>query len=410
MKLSLRSTKTTILILSLLISASQIYAQDSNSAAKVLWQKEFGCGEGISCAPHEARINTAGNSLFITGTSFRPKTYTDGKFWLWEIDQNDGNEIRRNVLKETAEARSSTIGYGAWFAKGLKVTDDGKIYTVGKFEGSGSEQSFMRADREHATRVIKPVYDRSLDEGKNLIWRMIDLPDSNFFLIGRDKKDKALVIKVDAEGDRLWKRTYEAGKLSFFSDGVAIGEKGDFVIVGWSSASGGEKALAEPTSVRILKCNAEGEKLSEVTFPGGSPFPDKQPQICQLDSGNFAVAYDKSEDLRAADHIVRTYNSDLELLWEKQIVECQGSTPSYFRIESIPGGDFVVANCTNLSDINVYKYDEKGNQVSFISLEKAGAFGNFSLACTKDNVFIVLPSIPVSPPYVMKVKIIAIEL
>jgi len=399
-----------ILTLFLFVNTGQIYSQDSNSAPKVLWQKEYGCGEGISCAPHEIHINKAGNSLFITGTSFIPKTYTDGKFWLWEINQNDGNEIRRNVLKETVEARSSTIGYGAWFAKGLKVTDDGKIYTVGKFEGSGSEQFFMRADREHSTRVIKPVYDRSLDEGKNLIWRMIDLPDGNFFLIGRDKKDKALVIKVDVEGNRLWKRTYEADKLSFFSDGVAIGEKGDFVIVGWSSASGGEKALAEPTSVRILKCNAEGEKLSEVTFPGGSPFPDKQPQICQLDSGNFAVAYDKSEDLRAADHIVRTYNSDLELLWEKQIIESQGNYPSYFSIESIPGGDFVVANCTNLSDINVYKYDEKGNRVSFVSLNKVGAFGKFSLACTNGKVFIVLPNIPVSPPYVMKVKVIAIEL
>jgi len=408
MKTLTRSIKIFILILSLFVNTSQIYAQDSNSVLKVLWQKEFSGGEGISCIPHEARIGTAGNSLFITGTSFRPKTYTDGKFWLWEIGQNDGNEIRRNVLKETTKDRSSAIGIGAWVAKGLKVTNDGKIYTVGKF--GDSTQSFLKTNRDGTSISVKSVYDSSLDEGDNTIWRMIDLPDGNFFLIGRDRNSKSLVIKVDAEGNRLWKRTYEAGKISLFTDCVPVGNKGDFVIVGWSSETGGERAIEELTDIRILKCNADGEKMSEVTFPGGSPGGHKSPQICQLDPGNFVVAYDKDATVMGTDYAIKVFNPSLEMLWEKPMAKSEGRMPLYFKIKAISGGGFVAAHCVNMYNIRVYKYDNDGNEIGKVFMDQINGFGDFSLECSEDKVFIVLPTIPENREYITKVKVIAIEL
>ena len=408
MKTIARSIKTTILILLLPVNASQIYAQDTNSAPKVLWQKEFGCGEGTSCAPHEARINTAGNSLFITGTSFRPKTYTDGKFWLCEIDQNDGNEIRRNVIKEATKASSASVGYGSWVAKGLKVTSDGKIYTVGKF--GDSTQSFLKTNREGTNISVKSVYDSGLDEGNNTIWRMIDLPDGNFLLIGRDRNSKALVIKLDAEGDRLWKKTYGAGKPSFFTDCVSVGSKGDFVIVDWSSETGGEQSLTELTDIRVLKCNANGEKMSEITFPGGSPSGQKFPQICQLDSGNFAVAYDKGTTLMSTDYYIKVFSPVFELLREKPMAKSENSQPVYFHIRTVPGGGFVAAHCVNLRNIRVYKYDKDGNEIGKVFMDQINGFGDFSLECSEDKVFIVSTTIPENREYITKVNVIAIEL
>jgi hypothetical protein len=411
MKTLTRSTKIFILILFLFLNTSQIYAQGSNSIPRVLWQKEFVCAEGISCTPHEIRIATADNNLFITGMSFRQNTNDEGKFWLWEIDQN-GNEIKRDVFKETTETGSATVGFGAWMERGLKVANDRTIYTVGKF--GDSTQSFLKTNREGTNISVKSVYDSSLDEGNNKIWKIIDLPDGNFFLVGSDKNSKALVIKIDAEGNRLWKKTYEAGKLSFFSDCVPVGNKGDFVIVGWSLKTGGKRAIEELTDIRILKCNANGEKMSEITFPGGSIGGNKFPQICQLDSGNFIVAYDKGTTLTSVDYHIKTFSSSLSPLWEKQMAKSEKNQLLFFHIKAVPGGSFVVSHSrgsqAGFEGHWVYKYDKDGNEIGKIFMDQTNGFGDFSLECTEDKVFIVSVTIPENREYITKVNVIAIGL
>lgn len=410
-----RSIKTTILILLLLVSASQIYAQDSNSVLKVLWQKEFDGGKGISCVPHEIRIATADNNLFITGMSFRQKTYDEGKYWLWEIDQN-GNEIKRDVFKEMTETGVTAVGFGKWMERGLKVADNGTIYTIGKFgvgEDARSTQAFLKTNRDGTNISVKSVYDSSLDEGDNKIWKIIDLPDGNFFLVGSDRNSKALVIKVDAEGNRLWKKTHEAGKSSFFTDCVPVGNKGDFVIVGWSSKIGGERAIVSVTDIRLLKCNANGEKMSEITFPGGSPGGNKFPQICQLDSGNFVVAYDKGVPFTKVDYHIKTFSSSLSPLWEKQMAKSEKNRPLFFNIRAVPGGSFVAAHSVVLRDIRVYKYDKDCNETGKVFVDQARGSGFFSLDCTDEKVFIVSTIVPEDSEdreYITKVNVIAIKL
>lgn len=386
MKTLTRSTKIFILLLFLFVNAGTICAQESNSVSKVLWQKEFGFDGGISCAPHEIRIATADNNLFITGMSFRPKTYTDGKFWLWEIDQN-GNEIRRDVFKETTKTGVAAVGLGAWIEKGLKVANDRKIYTVGKF--GDSTQSFLKTDRDGTNISAKSVSDSSLDEDDNKIWKIIDLPDGNFFLIGMDRNGKALIIKVDAEGNRLWKKTHETGTISFFSDCVPAGNNGDFVIVGWFSKIAGEKAMGGLTDIRMLKCNADGEKISEVTFPGGAFGGLSSPQICQLDSGNFVVAYDKGTNLMSVDYYIKAFSPSLSPLWEKQMAKSEDNRSIFFNIKRVPGGSFVVAHSVVMRDIRVYKYDKDGNEIGKVFVDQTRGIGIFSIDCTDEKVFIV---------------------
>jgi hypothetical protein len=237
---------------------------------------------------------------------------------------------------------------------------------------------------------------------------MIDLPDGNFFLIGRDRNSKALVIKVDAEGDRLWKKTYEAGKISFFTDCVPVGNKGDFVIVGWSSKTGGEQSLAELTDIRVLKCNINGEKISEITFLGGSPGGHKSPQICQLDNGNFVVAYDKGATLMSTDYYIKVFSPVFELLQEKPMAKSENSQPVFFHIRAVQGGGFVAAHSATLRDIKVYKYDNVGNEIGKVFMDQVNGFGDFSMECSEDKVFIVLSTIPVDREYITKVNVIAI--
>ena len=412
------SIKIFILILFLFVNTSQIYAQDSNSSPKVLWQKEFGCAEGISCTPHEIRIATSDNNLFITGMSFRQKSHDEGKFWLWEIDQN-GNEIKRDVFKEMTGTKSSAVRYGEWMERGLKVANDRTIYTVGKFgvsESGRSTQAFLKTNRDGTNFSAKPSFDSNLDEGENKIWKIIDLPDGNFFLVGSDRNSKALIIKVDAEGNRLWKKTHEAGKSSFFTDCVRVGNKGDFVIVGWSSKIGGERAIVSVTDIRLLKCNANGEKMAEITFPGGSPGGNKFPQICQLDSGNFVVAYDKGVPFTKVDYHIKTFSSSLSPLWEKPMAISESNKPLFFNIRAVPGGSFVVAHSVSFRDIRVYKYDKDGNEIGKVFVDQARGFGLFSLDCTDEKVFIVSTNLSENSMdskdrvYIKKVNVISIKL
>jgi len=185
------------------------------------------------------------------------------------------------------------------------------------------------------------------------------------------------------------------------------------VITGWSLKTGGKRTIEELTDIRILKCNANGEKMSEITFPGGSIGGNKLPQICQLDSGNFVVAYDKGTTLTSVDYHIKAFSPVFELLWEKQMAKSEKNRPLFFNIRAVPGGSFVAAHSVVLRDIRVYKYDKDGNETGKVFVDQARGSGFFSLDCTDEKVFIVSTIVPEDSEdreYITKVNVIAIGL
>ena len=395
-----------LLVSTVFCTAGQTYAKDSNAVSKILWERDFGCSNNLGCSLGTATFSKVNDKLLIAGTSFRPKVYSEGKFWLWEIDQN-GKRIKNTVLANAPKDRGAIMRLGAILISGVTVSSNRDVFVAGKFNGSTS--SFMKMDRQGRRIFSRRLSKKSLKRKRSetiIILKMINLTDSNFLLIGKDNSDNALIMKVDSKGNRLWKRTYDLGRLDFFTDGVAVGNKGDFLVVGCSANFKGI-ASVEPSDIYVLRCDAQGKVLSEKVFAGNS-FVRELPQVCQLNSGDFVVSYDKSIEMKTTDLRIKAFSPDLTVeLWERQVAKLE-SSPVLFKIAATPKGNFVVGSCVNITDIKLYEYDKEGNMVSSISADKVGSVMNLDLACTEGKAFIVLESIDKS--YRNMIKVIAIEL
>ncbi|GEM_PF-4644171 len=399
-----------LLVLTVFCTAGQACAEDNSAPAKVLWQRDFGGGNNLSYSPGAVTFNKANNRFLILGTSFRQKTYSEGKFWLWEVDR-DGNRVRNIVLKNAPEKFKSVITLGSTLIKDIAVSGNGDIFAVGKFDGF--KQSFIKIDRKGKIIFSKIISKRSLKE-LLIIDKMIRLFDDSFLLVGTDAGSgdysDGLVIKVDSEGNRLWKRTYDLGRADFFTDGVPVGNEGEFLVVG-GSVEFKRFLPVVPSDVYILRCNAKGTILSEEFFPGDSS-PTAQPKVCQLDSGDFVVAYDKRVGMGTTDLRIKAFSPDFKkVLWEKEVFKLEKAAfPTPFNIMAVPGG-FIMSDSVGVGTLKVYKYDNEGNQLRSLSVDKAGWLGNIHLAHTGDKAFIISGTLPKSKDNrISDIKVLAIEL
>ena len=394
-----------LLVLTIFCTAGQAYAQDSNVVSKILWERDFSCGDNLCCSPGAATFNEIDNTLLIVGTSFRleepfyRRVFTDGKFRLWEITQ-DGEMIANTVLKEVPQGIPAKITRAPLGITGLTLAEDGDVRAVGLFEGVNP--AFLKANQAGANMSLKSISEKNLREDNILILKMANLPDNNFLLLGRDSSVNGLIIKVDSEGNRFWKKTYSTGRMSFFTDGVSLGNEGCFVVVGSSGDYCG-KTLLGPSEVWVFLSDARGNILSEERFPG------RYPQVCRLDSGDIVVLYDRSAQLEA-DYRIRAFSPGLKATWERQF---PGKLPlDAFKIRAIPGHGFAIAGREGAASFVLYEYDEKGNKLSSISMEKKGVSPyTTSFVCTEDKAFIVLQVLPKNKEHrTFEMRVIAIEL
>lgn len=402
MKLFITLIRTSLFILAVSYNTNLIYAQGNNKTTKILWKKVF-CDENLGCSPGAVAFDSTNNTLLIIGTSFHseipfhPKSLSEGKFRLCEINE-DGNKVGDIVLKEAPKDNPMVILQAASSIKNLHISIDRNIHAIGQFDGL--TQSFLTMNQKGGIVSIKYIPDKSPEEKYIKILRMVNLPNDSFLLLGRDEKGHSLIIKVDSEGNRIWKRTYDLAQTEVFTDGVSVGDKGDFLVTGFAMRLEGQSFWG-PSDVWILKCDAKGDIISEELFPG------RYPQVCRLNSGNFVVLYDKSTDMKTADYRIKAFDSNLTVLWEK---EFPGNFPlDPFKIKATPHNGFVIAGHVGDNHLGVYEYNEKGEELSSISMEENFYPYTTSLVCAKEKAFVVLQVFS-KEHGTYEIEVIAIEL
>lgn len=406
MKVSMTSIKVLFFVLAMFLNRNCIYAEDTNRTLKVLWQRQFGGGSSLTCSLGAATFNKTDNRLFIVGTSFHPKDCSKGEFWFWEVDQM-GKMVKKMAFKQAPKDGDAIIELDSKLIKGLAASH-GEIFAVARFDAS--TQSFMKMGRRRKIRFNKHIAGKDPKKQDILILKMIKLPDDNFLLVGRDFSGNGLIIKVDLKGNKVWERTYDSGRFEFFTDGAPVGDEGGFLVVG--SAANYEESSIGPSDIWILRCDQKGNIVTETFFPG-NPLPlGKDPQVCQLDSGKFVLAYDKNLQTMAmaTDLRIRAFSPDLKVLWEKQVLESKQGPPILFKIVAIPEGGFVVGNCVEYDDLRVYQYGEGGNKLGALCIDNMIWLGNFSLACIEDKAFVVSQTLPKDGDETSKVRVTAIAL
>jgi hypothetical protein len=412
MKVGSMSLKVLFVISAIFGFISQTCAEDSNSipTMKMLWQKEVTADANLDCSLGQITFDKINKRLLITGTSFRPKEFSDGKLWLMDVDANNGNTERILILKNIAEKKASAVMRAPSLICGLSVSDNNDVTVVGKFDRS--VPLIMKINKQgNAKRSIEFINKNDKKEENILILNNINLPDNAILLIGRNGKDEGLIIKMDSEGNRLWDRSYKIGQgqVDLFINGLPLrNNNGEFMIVGCSANVNGK--FPDVTGENfILICNAIGDVIKKDIFPG-NPWPGEQPLVCQTKSGEYVIASGKN--MAVSDIYIRGYSPDLKLLWERPAAKSKENKLGYFKIAAIPNNGFVLATKMDFGNLRVYEYDENGNQITSFSMDKEIGPGDISLACMDDKALIIYQTRPNigQGDEISKIKIVALEL
>ena len=397
MKQFLASTKKLLLILvmfHLVIS----YVQ----GAEIIWQKEFEADSGFSYSPGAVTFDAIDKKLLIMGTSFLPKEYSKGKFRLWEVDL-DGNLTKDVVLGDAPGNLKAKIHSASQVIKGISVSKDRKIISIGNYNGRG--KTVMSMNRKGHDRAVKSITETSLIDDKDVILKKIGLPNDASLLIGSDGRDNGLAIKIASQGTKMWEQTYDLGQLEYFSDGVAVGGNGDFIIVGCSVTPEEVMSATKPLSIWVLKCDSEGIIQLDIVFDGHS-FIRKLPQICRLSSGEFIVAYNKFQPDFLS---FKAFSSDLNELWENQAYEDEINAYD-FKIKAVKEKGFIVAFGIGSTGLGMCEYEKNGNLISKLSWEKVVRGGNFLLEVATDRAFLILQTRSKTEDRINNLKVMTFQL
>jgi hypothetical protein len=373
----------------------------------VVWEKEFGDDNNLSYVGHEAVCNN--DMLQVIGYAFDAQTSSSGKYWFWEIN-SDSNIISREDFHTVSNVRPSDIIFGSWLTKGLKV-DQGIMYCVGKF--GSKEHSFAKFGTNDKKLLKKQIPSDpnkkpgdSNDKSEEFILKMIDLSGNKFLLVGRDAKSNGFAAKVDSDGDVYWRRTFDKSKLSFIVDAVEI--ENNLILLECFTDGGPNNNFYEGFNCRLIKCDSEGNILSEKSFTGSGAFPNKYPELHKVDSNGFLVGYDKQFKLTQMEYCVASFDSNLKLLSEKTIIDKEIKTPVYTHILPVSSGGFIAAYNDSITKIIVNKFSSSGELSATLSLDNYVVIDDFRIVGSGNKYFVIALSIPTAANNLVKTKIAAL--
>jgi WD40 repeat protein len=166
------------------------------------------------------------------------------------------------------------------------------------------------------------------------------------------------LIKVDADGNEVWSRTWEEGTIG--AHGLVQTADGDYLITGsYSSAD-----EADPNEdFLFIKIDPEGNELWTSTF-GDPDMIDYGMVLAETTDGGYVAAGERVTDLYTwdADISLVKIDGDGQLLWE-QIIETDAHC-MFGTILQHPDGGYVVAGSIfngRTFDIFVLKADAQDN-------------------------------------------------
>jgi len=211
------------------------------------------------------------------------------------------------------------------------------------------------------------VYGGSDSDG---LTSLIATPDGGYLLGGSSRSGKTgdksqenkgmqdyWLVKVDANGNKLWDKTYGGGSKDDLS-ALIISPDGGYLVAGSSfSSAGGDKSGPNKGNADywVVKIDAQGNKQWDKTL--GTKYSDYLNAAIATDGGYLLGGKspsekggDKSEDTRGADdYWVVKLNNNGEKIWDKTIGggaydDLQAITPTNDGGYLLGGTSFSVAN------------------------------------------------------------------
>ncbi|NIM51043.1 MAG: PQQ-binding-like beta-propeller repeat protein [Gemmatimonadales bacterium] len=340
-----------------------VYLVRTDSSGELVWEKTYG-GAGIQAGRSIIRARDGG--LVIAGES---SSTGDGErdALLIKVDQG-GNLIWSRTfegpLQEAAVAVRQT-GDGGYILLCDRVDPEDPVADAGRAGYGGydarSSLYLIRTDGEGNL-----LWSRDYDSGANTLASSgILAPDGGFLILATvthypESNDDILLLKVDERGDEVWSRTWEEGR-SYGYDLVG-GSDGTYLIVG-SYAPPDDVDRSEADHL-FIKVDAEGNEVWHRSF-GDSRMMDWGYGVTESRDGGYLVPGTRTKDLfRSPEDISLTrIDENGELLWQQ--IFPTATHNMFGGVVERPDGSIVVAGSTLMGDgtfdVFLIETDSEGN-------------------------------------------------
>jgi hypothetical protein len=350
--------------------------------------------------------------------TLRPKGTTgptDGEYVLWMLDTN-GRVLKEEFIADCPYPRPPSR------VMIVPLPEEGAI-VIGMFEDEKTSEhlsnvySFLQVNG--SGNIVKST---RLSGGACDFVSAKLLPNAKGLLLAGSRDFGGGVAKVDLDGNMLWRKEYlsktDMSKtdknekvVSYFTDIVPIDEKGAFIAAG-DFGKLNKFGLGEH-SIWLVKCNAEGEVLTETTFSG------RQPSIQSLEKDRFAVRYDVGAGFMDESR-VRAIDLELKQQWEIMPLFASMFLDGSAMCMLPSGQGFALAGCNIIPDkekrtahreCQFYQYDAKGQVISSAKMPiEDETFLHAHIACGADRAYVAIQTKGMGPWDVREAGVFEIQL
>jgi hypothetical protein len=321
---------------------------------------------------------TSDGGFILVGTT---TSFGAGGFDVWLIKTDaDGNKLWEKTFGGIRDDRGHSV----------QQTSDGGFILLGWTESFDAREADVWLIKTDASGNIE--WDRTFggsdrDKGSSVQ----QTSDGGFILVGYTESFGAgwadvWLIKTDADGNKLWEKTFGGSGLDSGSS-VQQTSDGGFIIVGYTTSFG-----AGGFDVWLIKTDADGNKLWEKTFGGSRR--DWGSSVQQTSDGGFIiVGYTTS--FGAGDVWLIKTDANGNKQWDRTF---GGSDwDEGWSVQQTSDGGFIIVGWTwsfgaGGPDVWLIKTDANGNKQWDRTFGGSDWDWGFSVQQTSDGGFIIVGS------------------
>jgi Leucine-rich repeat (LRR) protein len=238
------------------------------------------------------------------------------------------------------------------------------------------------------------LWDKTFEEGCfDQRYSVQETSDGGYIITGSTREKDVWLIKTDANGNKLWDKTFGGSEYYELDWGYSVRETSDggYIMTGSTSSY-----AARVRDVWLIKTDANGNKLWDKTF-GGSGF-DEGYSVEQTNDGGYIIAgmidtgLEKMEDVL----LIKT-DENGNKLWDKILGEDYDDVG--YSVQQTTDGGYIIAGMTVVEynpsfghiDDNVLliKTDENGNKLWDKTFGGDDDDVGYSVQQTKDGGYII---------------------
>lgn len=310
----------------------------------------------------------------------------NGAVWMIRMDES-GNELWEKTLGGGGSVAVVQGNSGGYILAGEKIT-----------------YSYSITDDDFDALLIK------VDEEGNELWKKtFGGPDSNSgcdsviqsndggyiivgYLIYNDNRPSgAWLMKVDENGNELWSKIVYSGDWGGRALSVIQGNDGGYVIAG--DAGSDNKGQ---TDAWVIKIDDNGEELWRRTFDNKNRWRSRGIDVIQSNDGGYIIAKRNEYDAEELDSVlIMKIDEDNSIIWKTKYNE-QGNAKVCSVIQGADGG-YLLTGYTQ--DMWALKIDEDSNKEWTTTIGSPYWDRGYDAVATTDGGYIIIGTSETQTPF-----------